>query len=97
MNRQCLIQQVIESNKCYTSDVCAKAVYEALEQSELIYKKMIDINKSINTLYCDIEVKKKELKELQKACKHQLTTYHPDPSGNNDSWYECDICQSNNC
>lgn len=28
----------------------------------------------------------------QKRCEHYATIYHPDPSGNSDSYYECDIC-----
>jgi hypothetical protein len=28
----------------------------------------------------------------REVCPHYTTTYHPDPSGNNDSWRECDIC-----
>lgn len=35
-----------------------------------------------------------ELFQLQEICKHdsKMTIYHPDPSGNNDSEYECPIC-----
>lgn len=32
------------------------------------------------------------LKEAQAKCNHPRTTYHPDPSGNNDSYIECDVC-----
>lgn len=32
------------------------------------------------------------LREAQAKCDHHKTTYHPDPSGNNDSYTECDIC-----
>ncbi len=32
------------------------------------------------------------LAELRKQCPHSETQYHPDPSGNNDSSYECHIC-----
>ena len=35
----------------------------------------------------------KELFELQKKCKHELTKYHADASGNNDSWTSCEICE----
>lgn len=35
---------------------------------------------------------KASLREAQKQCKHEKTTYHPDPSGNNDSYTECDYC-----
>jgi hypothetical protein len=32
------------------------------------------------------------ISEVRKLCSHSSTTYHPDPSGNNDSCYTCDIC-----
>ena len=35
---------------------------------------------------------KEKLREEQKKCKHSKTTFHPDPSGNNDSFTECDVC-----
>jgi hypothetical protein len=28
----------------------------------------------------------------QTKCTHPKTTYHPDPSGNNDSFTKCDVC-----
>ncbi len=31
-------------------------------------------------------------KEVRGMCKHESRTYHPDPSGNNDSSWECIIC-----
>lgn len=33
-----------------------------------------------------------ELVELQKRCPHVRTEYHGDPSGNNDTSYECLDC-----
>lgn len=38
------------------------------------------------------EILRQELRAAQKICKHEHTTYHPDPSGNNDSYTECDVC-----
>lgn len=37
---------------------------------------------------------KGERELLKKVCKHppEFNKYHPDPSGNNDSWHECLIC-----
>jgi DNA-binding transcriptional regulator WhiA len=34
----------------------------------------------------------KELFEIQKKCKHESRKFHPDASGNNDSWTSCEIC-----
>ena len=33
-----------------------------------------------------------ELAAIQAACSHQVTKFHPDPSGNSDSWTECILC-----
>lgn len=33
-----------------------------------------------------------EQRDIWKECDHPVKTYHPDPSGNNDSHYECCIC-----
>jgi hypothetical protein len=33
-----------------------------------------------------------KLAKLQTKCKHEHKTFYPDPSGNNDSYYECDDC-----
>lgn len=38
------------------------------------------------------EVLKATLREAQKKCGPPQTTFHPDPSGNNDSYTECDFC-----
>lgn len=37
----------------------------------------------------------KKISELQKTCVHISNTFHADPSGNNDSYYECLICGKN--
>lgn len=34
----------------------------------------------------------REIKSIQNSCDHDSITYHPDPSGNNDSSYVCDEC-----
>lgn len=33
-----------------------------------------------------------EISSLQDRCKHWSRVYHPDPSGNSDSYYECVEC-----
>lgn len=37
---------------------------------------------------------KAKIKALANQCSHCDTTYHPDPSGNCDSSYECNICRT---
>lgn len=52
---------------------------QAVEELDAEYKAKKDILKSI-------------LRTAQDKCKHEKTTYHSDPSGNNDSYTECDVC-----
>ena len=35
---------------------------------------------------------KKEIQAIRKTCSHKETKYHPDASGNNDSWRSCIEC-----
>lgn len=35
---------------------------------------------------------KEEIKRLQEKCPHPKWQHHPDASGNNDSWNECEVC-----
>lgn len=34
-----------------------------------------------------------EIVKIQKECQHEDLEYHRDPSGNNDSYYECKLCK----
>ena len=34
----------------------------------------------------------KDFSEARSKCKHWATTFHPDASGNNDSFSTCDVC-----
>jgi sugar-specific transcriptional regulator TrmB len=40
-----------------------------------------------------IERIQKKIEILQKKCRHKKSTYHGDPSGGSDSFYECDDCK----
>ena len=40
----------------------------------------------------ELDIEDKKLRELNNICPHYSLTYHPDPSGNNDSYYRCSIC-----
>ena len=64
---------------------------------------VVQIEKSIQT--CDSNLKslkdeyercqrkiEVEIRELRKMCSHEDKTYNPDPSGNNDSYYHCNVC-----
>ncbi len=77
-------------------DANAEYIYEKLKENE-------DIIKGIRIAYIEMDAESqrhekviKEIKTkivaLQKNCPHWSKSYHPDPSGNNDSYYECDTC-----
>jgi len=66
-------------------------------------KKYKDLRRDLFVANADVAKEEarhvKALKELRercakatKDCDHPIKTFHPDPSGNNDSYYECDIC-----
>ena len=69
---------------------------EKITQKEYIKEQIAVYNNKIIKLglkYNGDVLKIKEwIAKLQKKCKHEETVYHPDPSGNKDSWTECDIC-----
>ncbi len=61
------------------------------------------IEASLNELYYELENLEDQYKkdrkkingkisQLQSSCSHAKTKYCPDPSGNNDSCYVCQIC-----
>lgn len=67
------------------------------------YHEAIALKDRINTLWREINTENERhneavkhlqdgIRKMQGMCKHQDTTYHPDPSGNNDSYTECNIC-----
>ena len=51
---------------------------------------------ALEALDAEYKAKRDHLREVlrgyQAKCDHPKTTYHPDPSGNNDSYTECDVC-----
>ena len=53
--------------------------YKAMEKYRLLYEKRLDRHK-------------KNIKEIRKQCPHTNETFYPDPSGNNDSTYTCNVC-----
>lgn len=50
-----------------------------------------DVRQSRRKLYEQIRIVQQDLRCLQRHCPHDYL-YHPDPSGNNDSFYECTAC-----
>ena len=78
----------------FGSDGSAKyKEYEtAVRIKEEIQKRQTSIRRLLEERDDQIKVLEEEMKKMQAECKHQVTHYHPDPSGNSDSWTECVIC-----
>ena len=55
----------------------------------LYHNAIEEVEKRKNELVKAINAK---ISAVRKTCKHDKLTYHPDPSGNNDSCQTCDIC-----
>lgn len=53
--------------------------WKAIERYKLLYEKRVKLHKE-------------NIKEIRKQCPHTKETYYPDPSGNNDSSYTCNVC-----
>lgn len=56
---------------------------------QLYEQQLYDADKEFREKCKDIN---KKLSLLRKECSHENKTWNPDPSGNNDSYYSCDIC-----
>lgn len=97
MNKTKLVRNILISYYGEAaSESIAKEIVDTLDEAMLTNKRVSEIRKAKDDL---AETHKKILKEkdlelqaFQKMCKHPLTNYYPDPSGNNDSYTECDIC-----
>lgn len=58
---------------------------EIVQINKLIEKKRLQYNKTLQEL-------EKRRKEIILSCPRTGRTFHPDPSGNNDSEFECNDC-----
>lgn len=59
------------------------------EKIEILNKQIAQARLEHDTI---VGVLRAKINEIRKTCPHINTTYHPDPSGNNDSCYTCDEC-----
>jgi len=88
-----LIKQIVDE---YKGNDIAEYLHAQLKLVEDIKSGIAATNKLMQTEQMNYDKKIKDLKatikEWQKKCQHWTRTYHPDPSGNNDSFYECNIC-----
>lgn len=64
---------------------------------------MLDIKLEIKKLESELETAfkvyknkkaeiEKEIGKLRESCQHPKATFYSDPSGNNDSYFSCDLC-----
>ncbi len=87
-----LIQQIMDSKE----DANADYIYSKLREVEdikvsitrLENERITERNRHTQAIK-EINLK---VKAIQEKCCHWTRTYHPDPSGNNDSYHTCDIC-----
>jgi hypothetical protein len=88
-----LIKQIVDEHKGNDIAEYLHAQLKLVEEikcgisatNKLTYNEKTNYEKKIKDL-------KDNIKDWQKKCQHWTRTYHPDPSGNNDSYYSCDIC-----
>ena len=84
-----ILKNHLDKNK---AEAASNAIVDGLGISDEIKRvyKLIDEEETRHKAAMDTHLKK--IKEIRKKCGHWSETYHPDPSGNNDSCYSCDIC-----
>jgi len=59
------------------------------DTSEIVMEQIRELEAEVKTFRQTI----RELKNrLVKICSHKKSTYYPDASGNNGSFYECAVC-----
>lgn len=76
----------IEATQAYEAELRATVAFVDLVETILIRRRR------------EFEAQLRELSEaeaLTRLCKHpkEIVVYHPDASGNNDSWFACNLCQ----
>lgn len=95
MDRTSLLDTIIKAWNSDT-DLQRTPLAKFIVQQESIAGAMEMLNGDLRSLENVFKVDKEKIhakmKEVQGKCIHAARTYHPDPSGNSDSYYECNIC-----
>lgn len=72
-------------------------ISDGLTRAERIQNDILKIQKTQIALRNEFNEKMKasnnEISAIEEGCKHLVTEYQGDPSGNNDSSTQCQICQ----
>ena len=73
-----------------------EGAYEAFQKAEATMQSLSNITKKMVELQMEfggaMQLLRERIALLQSECDHPSVTYQPDPSGNNDSSMECDVC-----
>ncbi len=76
--------------------IMSKYIGDEVKRIQSISDDIDYYNENINNIQKEmmskIDAESVKIRNVKKTCKHELTKYYPDASGNNDSWTECSIC-----
>ncbi len=90
-----IIHKILAKKLTDCEDLASDLALE-IAKIENIKAEIKSLHREIEKELIKYEEKKKVLeagiKMQQEKCEHWTTNFHPDPSGNNDSYYECAIC-----
>ena len=88
--------ELIKSIMAGQDEKSVEYIYQSLKAVEDISLKIKSLDREICAENVRYEQKIKDIKatisEIQSKCPHWTTNYYPDPSGNNDSYTVCKIC-----
>jgi hypothetical protein len=91
-----LTQQLVQGIWSSSESPTAEYIYQKLKEAEDIAKTIHSLEKEQHVERArheeNTKIIKGKIKQLQEKCQHWSRTYHPDPSGNSDSYYTCDTC-----
>ncbi len=103
MNKSQIVRLSALFAKKWYEDEDANKMYNFETYVEDHVSKYLDIAQKINAVEHNLlalqkkfnaekDMLRNDQREAWKLCDHPIKTYHPDASGNNDSWYECEVC-----
>jgi hypothetical protein len=88
-----LIAGILKNHGCKDDvNTVAQTVVDALSITDNVKIINLQIREEDIRHEAAMKVLKEKLKDIRSKCGHWSRTYHPDPSGNNDSYYSCDTC-----
>lgn len=95
MNDAQLIKQLIDE---YEGDDLTAYIADELSRMQAIRDELRRIARSRQKLIDDHNNDLENLEaaelDIQRTCPHRRTSWHGDPSGNNDSFVECEDCRA---